>query len=89
MENALDAEVARLTSLTEPADRVRAVGDFFAALDAELEKVAAVRLRAIAELRSQGMTYQRIADVTDLSYPRVAQLARDANAGGRASRSHD
>ena len=80
---ALDAEVARLLELDDPVDRIRAVGDFNAALDVELEKVAQVRLEAVAELRARGMTYERIADQTGLSLQRVAQLARAIRASGR------
>lgn len=86
VRQALAAEVTRLEELDDPIEKVRAVGNFFAALDIELETVAAVRLGAIAELRGRSMTYQQIVDATGLSYPRVAQLARDARAGGRAAR---
>jgi DNA-directed RNA polymerase specialized sigma24 family protein len=83
---ALDAEVARLAALDDPISQVRAVGDFFAALDEELEKVAEVRLAAVTALRRQGMSYDRIAEATGLSKPRVAQLSRDAKVGGRRPR---
>lgn len=83
MRDALRAEADRLAGLEEPAARARAVGDFFAALDMELETIAAVRLDAVAALRARGMTYQRIATATGLSVPRVAQLARTAGTGGR------
>jgi uncharacterized protein YerC len=83
MRDALRAEADRLAGLEEPAIRARAVGDFFAALDTELEAIAAVRLDAVAALRARGMTYQRIATATGLSVPRVAQLARTAGTGGR------
>ena len=80
---ALDAEVARLEAIPDPIEQTRAVGDAFAALDIELEALADVRLRAISRLRAGGWTYARIAQATGLSDARVAQLARQANAGGR------
>ena len=73
----LRAEAKRLAELGEPVAVIRAVGDAFAALDAELERVAAVRLRAVRQLRSDGWSYDRIAEATGLSKARVAQLSRD------------
>ena len=54
---------------------VRAVGDTFAALDSELERIAAVRLDAVRRLRGEGWSYDRIAAATGLSKGRVAQLS--------------
>ena len=48
-----------------------------AALDDALAEIALLRLRAIAELRRQGWSYDRIADAKSLSKGRVAQLARE------------
>ena len=86
IKTALDREMMRLSRLDDPVEQVRAVGDFFAALDVELEKVAAVRRDAVAALRARAMTYERIAEVTGLSKPRVAQLSREVGAGGRRRR---
>ena len=57
-----------------------AVGDAFAALDRELEMLADVRLKAIRQLRSQGWSYDRIAEATGLSKGRVAQLVNASRA---------
>lgn len=53
------------------------VGDFFAALDRETERVAAVRLAAVGQLHRGGMSYDAIASATGLSKTRVAQLVRE------------
>lgn len=73
---ALRGEVARLEQVSDPVARINAVNDSFAALDAELSQLAAVRLRAIAALRGDGWTYTRLVASTGLSKARVAQLAR-------------
>src|SRR5690349_4642321 len=74
---ALRAEAARLNDLDDEVSIVRAVGDAFAALDSELERIARVRLRAVHRLRRQGWSYDRIAEATGLSKGRVAQLSKD------------
>lgn len=74
---ALRAEAQRLEDVQDPLGTVRAVGDFFAAIDHELERIAEVRLRAVGVLREQGWSYDRIAAATGLSKGRVAQLVRD------------
>ena len=73
----LRAEAKRLSALEDDVTIVRAVGDAFAALDGELERIAKVRLRAVQRLRSQGWSYDRIAQATGLSKGRVAQLSKD------------
>ncbi len=67
----------RLDGMSDPLRQAKAVGDFFAALDAELEAVAMVRLQAVRELRALGWSYDRIARETGLSKGRVAQLVKD------------
>lgn len=82
---AIVAEADRLTALEEargPVATVNAVGDVFAALDDALAEVALPRLQAIAHLRRDGWSYDRIARETNLSKGRVAQLAREARARG-------
>ena len=69
-----------VTDLDEPLVVIAAVGDVFAALDDALEQLALPRLRAVADLRRQGWSYDRIAAATNLSKGRVAQLAREARA---------
>jgi hypothetical protein len=77
LKNALRAEAERLDKAGDDVDVIRAVGDAFAALDAELERIAKVRLRAVRRLRRQGWSYDRIAAATDLSKGRIAQLSKD------------
>jgi hypothetical protein len=60
------------------------VGDTFAALDVELERLAEVRIAAIGQLRGAGWSYDRIAAATGLSKPRVQQLSKLSREGGRA-----
>lgn len=86
LRSALEVEVARIASLDDPAQQARTVGDFFAALDVELEHMAALRLQAVAAMRRQGMTYKSISSATGISEPRVAQLAREVRAGGRVKK---
>jgi DNA-directed RNA polymerase specialized sigma24 family protein len=82
----VSAEAERLAGLGEPAVVARAVGDAYAALDQELEKFAKVRQKAVAQLRRQGWSYDRIAKATDLSKARVAQISRAARMAGRVGR---
>ena len=46
---------------------------------AEIKQAAAVRRRAILDMRDQGMTIQEIADDFDVTCERVRQLLRSAN----------
>ena len=78
LSDALAAEGARLDGIEGPLARIAAVGDVYAALDDALDVIALPRLRAIAELRAQGWSYDRIAVATELSKGRVAQLVRAA-----------
>lgn len=73
---ALRAEAARIADLSDPVDVIKAVGDTFAALDGELERIAAVRLAAVRQLRADGWSYDRIAAATGLSKGRVQQLSK-------------
>ena len=50
LRTALRAEARRLEALVEPVDVITGVGDTFAALDAELELPAKVRLEGIRPL---------------------------------------
>jgi len=76
---ALRDEAKRIAALKDPIAIVKAVGDAFAALDAELKRFANVRLSAIGALREAGWSYDRIAAATGLSKERVAQLSREAS----------
>lgn len=78
-------EADRLAALEEargPVAAINAVGDVFAALDDALAELALPRLHAIAHLRREGWSYDRIAGATNLSKGRVAQLAREARTRG-------
>jgi DNA-directed RNA polymerase specialized sigma24 family protein len=77
LRTALRAEAHRLEALTDPVDIVTGVGNTFAALDAELERLAKVRLKAVHRLRREGWSYDRIAAATGLSKGRIAQLSKD------------
>jgi hypothetical protein len=81
-------EAIGLASLADPAGQIRAVSDFYAQLDFELEQIAAVRLNALRELRAagSGLSYIRIAEETGLSKERIAQLCRVAGVAGRQVR---
>lgn len=78
LNDALEAEGARLDAIAGPLETIAAVGDTYAALDDALDAIALPRLRAIAQLRAQGWSYDRIAAATELSKGRVAQLVRAA-----------
>jgi DNA-directed RNA polymerase specialized sigma24 family protein len=78
LSDAISAEARQLADVAEPLAVIEAVGDTFAALDDALAQIALPRLRAVAELRRQGWSYDRIAAATALSKGRVARLAREA-----------
>ncbi len=77
VRTALRAEAQRLGRVDDPLEAARAVGDFFAAVDLELERVAQVRLRAVKLLREQGWSYTRIGEALGVSKQRAYQLAND------------
>lgn len=74
VRKALEEEAQRLRDLPDPVDTIRGVRDAFAAMEVELGQLATVRLEAIAKLREQGWSYDRIAEAGGLSKGRVAQL---------------
>jgi len=82
VRQALRDEAKRIARLDDPITVVKAIGDAFAAVDAELERFARVRLGAVNELRRAGWSYDRIATATGLSKERVAQLSREATRRG-------
>lgn len=73
-------------AVADPSERVRAVNDFFAQIDAEMEPFAQVRLEAVAELRAEGLSYDRLAEATGMSKARAAQLSQMARDGARRRR---
>ena len=82
LRSALRQEASRLADLDDPVAIIKAIGDTFAAIDGELDRIAKVRLRAVHRLRHDGWSYDRIAAATGLSKGRVAQLSREP--GNRA-----
>lgn len=75
---ALLAESRSLGGVVDAVERIKAVNDFFAQLDLELEPFGDTRLEAVSELRAQGWSYDRISEETGLSKARVAQLVKAA-----------
>lgn len=75
---AITAEAQQIADLAEPLAVIAAVGDTFASLDDAVAEIGLPRLKAVAELRREGWSYDRIAEATALSKGRVAQLAREA-----------
>lgn len=67
-----------MEAIEGPVETIEAVGRTWVALDDALETISLPRLRAIAHLRREGWSYDRIAEATTLSKGRVAQLAREA-----------
>jgi hypothetical protein len=84
VRDAVTAELQSLAQVADPLERMGLVGEFYAALDHELERIAQARLEAVRDLRAQGWSYDRIASAAGITKGRVAQLARKAGAGGRA-----
>lgn len=76
MLRALDEECARLAQNPHPVETIRGVTSFLAAMREELERVAALRSRALEAARENGASYDLIARATGLSKARVAQLVR-------------
>ena len=80
LQAAITAEAARLAEPEDPLVVIAGVGNVFATLDDALAELALPRLVAVAQLRRQGWSYDKIAAETNLSKGRVAQLAREAKA---------
>lgn len=77
LRDAFTNELKELRKVRDPEERIRIVGDLFAALDDPVEQLTTLRLEAVGELRKQGWTYDRLASLSGLSKTRIAQLARD------------
>jgi len=63
----------------DPVQVIRAVGRSFRALNDELRRFGQIRLDALATMRADGSSYERIAASTGLSKSRVAQLCTAAS----------
>lgn len=83
LQRALFVEANALRAIAVAEERMKALNDFYAQLDLELEQFAEARLEAVLDLRRMGWSYARIALATRLSKARVAQLSRAAGLGGR------
>ena len=80
LRDALRSELRRLRAKPAAVEKVRGVGDVLATLEAEYERLIALRMDAPVALRGEGLGYDAIAAATGLSRPRVAQLFRQARA---------
>ena len=80
LREALRSEVRRLRAEPSPVEQVRGVSDVLATLEAEYERLNALRLDAVVALRGEGLGYDAVATATGLSRSRVAQLLRQARA---------
>jgi DNA-directed RNA polymerase specialized sigma24 family protein len=78
LQGAIANEVAKLDAIGDDLEVIQAVGNAMSAWDDALEELGEPRLRAIGRLRALGWSYDRIAEATELSKARVAQLAREA-----------
>lgn len=78
--DALRSELRRLRAEPAAVEKVRGVGDVLATLEAEYERLNALRMDALVALRGEGLGYDAIAAATGLSRSRVAQLLRQARA---------
>lgn len=80
MRKAISAEASRLDGLGNDLRTIRATGEVFNALEDAILAIGEPRLHAIARLRAQGWSYDRLVAETGLSKTRVAQLVREARA---------
>jgi hypothetical protein len=80
LAQAITAEAHQVEELEAPLAVIAAVTDVFGCLDDAPAELGLPRLKAIAELRRQGWSFDPIAAETNLSKGRVAQLARGARA---------
>jgi DNA-directed RNA polymerase specialized sigma24 family protein len=82
MRDAISAEAARLDGLGDDLETIKATGQAFNALEDAILEMGEPRLRAIARLRGQGWSYNKLVAATGLSKTRVAQLVGEARARG-------
>ncbi|TQJ49281.1 hypothetical protein FBY26_0959 [Phycicoccus sp. SLBN-51] len=82
MRDAITAEAARLEDVEDDLETIRATGQVFNALDDAILAIGEPRLRALARLRAQGWSYNRLVEATGLSKTRVAQLVKEARVRG-------
>lgn len=74
-----DSEAKDLTpedvdAIADPGERARLATQLLSTYQRRVAKIAHTRRRAIAELRSSGLSYAQVADVLGLSRGRIAQL---------------
>lgn len=79
MRDAIAAEAVRLEDLGDDLATIRATGQVFNAFEDAILEIGEPRLRALARLRAQGWSYNRLVEATGLSKTRVAQLVREAH----------
>lgn len=78
LRDAIAAEAELLSQVETDLAMVDAVSETLAAVEEELDAVRMLRWEAIASLRAQGWSYDRMAAATSLSKTRVRQLAAEA-----------
>jgi len=76
------AELASLRAVADPVERALAASRVLEALKAQTEVFYAERIKAVAELRAGGMSYETIGSRLRINRQRAAQLYRDAVARG-------
>jgi len=78
MRAAIAAESKRLAKIDDDVEIVKAVGDWFNALNDAILEVGQHRLDAINRLRANGWSYSRLIDATGLSKTRISYLVNRA-----------
>ena len=67
-------DIERVATIGDPADRARVATELLATHQDAVTRLAQIRRRAIAELRSSGLSYAQVADALGVSRGRIAQL---------------
>jgi len=78
LRDALRDEARRLSALHDPMSIMKATAETLAGLEREAEHIAAVRLRAVKQLRRDGWSYDDMARASGMSKSRIQQLVGQA-----------
>jgi DNA-directed RNA polymerase specialized sigma24 family protein len=75
--------VQALAAIPDPTERALAAGDMTDAVREATSDVAAIRSKAIQEMRAQGLSYRAIGDKLGIHFTRVSQLEKGETTGRR------
>lgn len=71
----LRAALDALAEIADPAERAKVAGEMLRAIPAAQTRMNDVRHQAVTQLRAQGLSHAKVAELLDVSRSRAQQLA--------------